>query len=63
MIMSQIDIDKFYVSPVDKFLEKFDAEHVLTESQKREIEKHQRIAKARDVAKPESAKSQIWSDF
>lgn len=61
--MSQIDIDKFYVSPVDKFLEKFDTEHPLSESQKREIEKHKRIAKDRDVAKSESAKTQLWADF
>jgi hypothetical protein len=58
-----IDIDKFYVSPYDKFLRKFDATHELTESQIKEIEKHQRIAHQRDHQLEQDPKDKIWADF
>jgi hypothetical protein len=39
-----------YVSDLDKFSKEFDRTHPLSESQKAEIEKHQRIYKLRDIA-------------
>ena len=61
--MNTIDIDKFYVSPYDKFLRKFDAEHELSASQIKEMEKHKRIAKLRDNPIEADAKDKIWADF
>ena len=50
--MTAHDIDKFYVSPYDKFLYTFDKEHEKTASQLKEIEKHRRIANLRDNPDP-----------
>ena len=61
--MSNKDIDKFYVSPYDKFLYKFDAEHKKSASQLKEIKKHQRIAYLRDNATPADLQDEIWKDF
>jgi hypothetical protein len=61
--MSTLDIDKFYVSPYDKFLREFDASHDKSASQIKEIEKHKRIAELRDHPIAENAKDKIWSDF
>ena len=41
------DVDKSYVSPYDEFLDKL-AKKGLSESQRNEYEKHQKIAKLRD---------------
>ncbi|GGI82959.1 CBU_0585 family protein [Legionella impletisoli] len=61
--MSAQDIDKSFVSPIDKFLYEYDAKHEKTQSQLKEIKKHQRIANLRD--NPEAGKKQdeIWKDF
>ena len=56
------DIDKSYVSPVDEFLFTFDKKHPKTPSQKREIEKHQRLAKKRDDASVENNDT-LWEKF
>lgn len=56
------DIDKSYVSPVDEFLFTFDKKHPKTASQKREIEKHRRIAQKRDHAVDE-AQDSLWENF
>lgn len=61
--MSTLDIDKFYISPYDKFLRKFDKNHDKTVSQVKEIEKHQRIAHLRDHVIVENTKDTIWADF
>lgn len=60
--MSSLDIDKAYVSPIDRFLFEFDASHEKTASQRKEIKKHQRIAQLRDQASPLDA-DEIWKDF
>ncbi len=57
------DIDKSYVSPYDKFLYEFDAKHEKSESQLKEIKKHQRIAYLRDHASPDDAQGEIWEGF
>ena len=61
--MSNSDIDKAFVSLYDKFFFEFDAQHEKSESQLKEIKKHERIAKLRDDANPQNPDSEIWSDF
>lgn len=61
--MSNNDIDKAYVSPYDKFLFEFDAKHGKSESQLKEIKKHQRIAYLRDHAELKDSDGEIWDDF
>jgi hypothetical protein len=61
--MNTFDIDKFYVSPYDKMMRKFDAEHEKTRSQIKEIEKHQKIAQLRDAPIEEKSEDKIWSGF
>ncbi|MFT4058997.1 MAG: hypothetical protein QM652_05550 [Legionella sp.] len=61
--MSTTDIDKFYVSPYDKFMFEFDATHSKSESQLQEIKKHQLIAKMRDDKNYEDNKGKIWEGF
>ncbi|MBI2785429.1 MAG: hypothetical protein HYX60_03625 [Legionella longbeachae] len=61
--MNSNDIDKAYVSPYDKFLFEFDATHSKSESQKKEIKKHQRIAMMRDNKDYKNDKGEIWEDF
>jgi len=60
---NNIDIDKFFVSPYDKFLRTFDATHELTPSQVKEIEINKRIAHLRDNPIEQQAQDKIWSDF
>lgn len=55
------ELDKAYVSPVDKFLFQFDNKHPKTASQQREIEKHRRIAKKRDEA-VSNEENALWED-
>jgi hypothetical protein len=53
-----------YVSEVDKFLAKFDAEHPKkSASQLQEIKKYQRIFQLRDNPTPKEEKGKIWQDF
>ncbi len=61
--MNKRDIDKAYVSPYDQFLYKFDFEHELSQSQKKEIKKHQRIARLRDNPDAKDSSDEIWSEF
>lgn len=61
--MSAMDIDKFYVSPYDKFLREYDSKHVKTTSQIKEIDKHARIAHLRDEKIQTQDQDKIWSDF
>lgn len=58
-----IDIDKAYVSPYDKFLFEFDAQHQKTASQMKEIKKHQRIALMRDDKEYQENQGVIWTEF
>ena len=47
--MKKQKIDKSFISDIDIFLNKFDQTHPeKSESQKKEIEKHERIFKLRD---------------
>lgn len=57
------DLDKFYVSPYDKFLFEFDLKHEKSNSQLKEIKKHERIARLRDDRDAEDEKKEIWSEF
>ncbi len=61
--MNTNDIDKSYVSPYDKFLYEFDATHSKSESQIREIEKHERIALMRDDKDYKEERGEIWEAF
>jgi len=61
--MNSPDIDKAYVSPYDKFLFGFDAEHEKTLSQLKEIKKHERIAKLRDEVQPIKGDNALWDGF
>jgi hypothetical protein len=60
---NEIDIDKAYISPYDKFLYEFDTTHKKTESQLREIAKHQRLANKRDNENYQDESTGIWKDF
>jgi hypothetical protein len=62
-IMNSNDIDKAYVSPYDKFYFEFDAAHPKSESQLKEIAKHQRIALMRDDKEYVSKESALWEEF
>lgn len=61
--MSKHDIDKAYISPIDHFLYDFDQEHEKTQSQLKEIKKHERIAKLRDDANFGVDDNGIWKEF
>lgn len=61
--MSSSDIDKAYVSPIDKFLYKYDATHEKTASQLKEIKKHERIFEKRDDKNYPDTKGEIWKSF
>jgi hypothetical protein len=56
-------LDKFYVSPVDKFIYEFDATHHKSTAQQQEIEKNEKIAHARDIAKKTLEGEKIWHAF
>jgi hypothetical protein len=60
--MSSQDIDKKYVSPIDKFLYEYDATHEKSESQLKEIKKNGRIASLRDDPGA-SENHDVWVDF
>jgi hypothetical protein len=61
--MSNLDIDKAYVSPYDRFLFEFDATHEKSASQLKEIKKYQRIFALRDQPTPEATSDDIWTEF
>jgi hypothetical protein len=61
--MTKHDIDKSYISPIDTFLYTFDRDHKKSESQIKEIKKHQRIARLRDDPNPSDTKDEIWTGF
>ena len=63
MSTSDGDIDKSYISPYDKFLYEFDANHQKSASQLKEIEKHRRIACIRDDENYQDKGSEIWNEF
>jgi hypothetical protein len=60
--MTKHDINKAYVSPIDKFLYEFDAKHEKSLSQLKEIKKYQRIFALRD--NPDLVEEvKIWAEF
>ncbi|MBA2656752.1 MAG: hypothetical protein H0U70_07160 [Tatlockia sp.] len=61
--MSNNDIDKAFVSPIDKFLFEFDAKHPKSLSQFVEIKKHERIFFLRDNAIKKDNEGEIWGEF
>ncbi|MCP0914596.1 MULTISPECIES: CBU_0585 family protein [Legionella] len=61
--MSSSDIDKAYISPIDRFLFEFDLTHQKSASQMREIEKYRRISALRDHAPVQKEGEEIWKDF
>lgn len=61
--MSKHDINKAYVSPIDKFLYKYDETHPKTLSQLKEIYKNKRIAIMRDDKDYQDNKGEIWEEF
>ena len=61
--MSDNDIDKAYVSPYDKFLFEFDETHAKSESQIKEIQKHEHLARVRDDKNFKDEKGEIWEEF
>ncbi|MCL9685416.1 CBU_0585 family protein [Legionella maioricensis] len=63
MSHNDIDIDKAYVSPYDKFLFEFDATHKKSASQMKEIQKNGRIAEMRDNKDYKNDKGEIWEEF
>ncbi len=61
--MNQNDIDKYYVSPYDKFLLEFDAEHKKSASQLKEIKKFTRIFALRDQSEQSLLEKENWEGF
>jgi hypothetical protein len=63
MSNNELDINKAYVSPYDKFLFEFYATHPKSASQLAEIKKHEIIARMRDDKDYQNAQSDIWEGF
>lgn len=61
--MNKHDLDKAYVSPIDKFLYQFDADHEKSASQLAEIRKYERINALRDNPNLPELESEIWRGF
>lgn len=61
--MNEFDIDKAYISTYDEYLQKFDREHALTESQLKEIKTYQRINALRDGTEPVAPSTTTWDEF
>ena len=61
--MNNLDIDKAYVSPYDRFLFEFDATHEKSVSQLKEIIKYQRIFAMRDQPITNVKSDEVWTDF
>jgi hypothetical protein len=54
----------YFSSPLDLFLEEFDATHPkLSASQRKEVNKYARIYKLRDDPKPLEHKDSLWENF
>lgn len=56
------EVDKSYVSPYDKFLYELSKKE-LSDSQRKEYEKHKKIARLRDNAQGEDATGEVWREF
>jgi hypothetical protein len=53
-----------YVSGIDQFLQEFDKQHPeLSKSQRKEIEKSQRISRLRDKKEAVDPNKTIWDNF
>lgn len=61
--MTSYDIDKAYVSPYDRFLFEFDANHEKSASQLKEIKKYKRIFALRDTPTAESIEDNSLMDI
>jgi hypothetical protein len=63
--MSRQPIDKNYVSDTDKMLKEFDKNHPdLSQSQKKEVDKYNRIYRLRDTSeRPTTTPKKIWEGF
>ncbi|MEO8402506.1 MAG: CBU_0585 family protein [Gammaproteobacteria bacterium] len=62
--MSSNKILTNYVSEIDKFLLEFDKTHPkLSQSQKKEIAKLQRVYRLRDDATSTDTDKKLWDDF
>jgi hypothetical protein len=61
--MTKHDINKAYVSPIDKFLFEYDATHKKSDSQLLEIKKYQRIFALRDNPIPAKGDEEVWNEF
>lgn len=61
--MNQEDIDKAYVSPIDRFLFEFDAAHSKTPSQLKEINKYKRLYMLRDDVNREQVVHDLWDEM
>lgn len=55
--------DKRYISEDDKFFHDFNQSHPNSLSQQQEIQKAEKIAKARDVAEAAKGPDQLWEGF
>lgn len=54
----------YYTSDLDKFLAEFDKNHhKMSASQRKEVEKYQRIFASRDQAKSSAPKDTFWDAF
>lgn len=61
--MHKDKLAKGYISDIDKFLMEFDENRPNSESQTKEINKHNRIFQLRDDPNAASPESAIWEDF
>ncbi|NKB46613.1 MAG: hypothetical protein GKR77_02390 [Legionellales bacterium] len=61
--MPKSTIEKNYVSKVDQFINDLNQQNPASESQQREIAKHQRIAQLRDQVTSDETQSTLWEDF
>jgi len=52
-------MNKAFVSPMDRFLQTFNASHQLTASQTKEAKIHEAIAAKRDHSQPAPSKSKV----
>ena len=52
-----------YISRLDQFLTYFDRNSKLSDAQRREIEKYNRISQLRDNKAPETRENTFWDQF
>lgn len=56
--------DKSYISELDKFLAEFDSQHLeKSNSQLKEMSKHQRVANLRDQPQATTSNNELLKDF